>query len=99
MSALTNLRLVAYSHKVRRLLKQRHEIWLTGLPVGGPAFEAFIEVCTFCFVEKESAERAAGLYAATCHVLDRHPESFAAFADAITAIEGAQIEAKQGARS
>jgi hypothetical protein len=83
MSMLQNLRLVAYSHKVRRLLKERHGIWLTGLPVGGPGFDTFIDICTYRFVDKGSAERTAELYATACRVLDRHPESFTEYADAM----------------
>lgn len=77
------MRATAYSHKVRRILKERHGIWLTGLPIGSPAFQTFLEICLHCFFDvRNTAERAAERYANACHNLGRHPQTFKEFGDA-----------------
>src|ERR1700733_7370455 len=70
------IRAVAYSHKVRKILKHDDNLWLYGgAQVGGAAFDAFSKLSFIGWSANTPAEKTAVLYALACHSLNRQAHS------------------------
>jgi hypothetical protein len=78
------IRAVAYSHKVRKILKRDYNLWLYGgAPVGSAAFDAFSKLSFIGWSTNTPAEKTAVLYALACNSLNRQPLDYKECADAL----------------
>lgn len=98
---LDTARCALYSHKVRRILKRKHGIWLNG---ASDEMKAFFDLCLLYFAMREKPEAAAKCYVETCHDIDGRPDDVSLCqrfmsADCVRKLSGAVIsEADETAR-
>jgi hypothetical protein len=65
------VRITAYSHKVRKIMRNEHDTWLTGAPAA--EFDAFTKLCFIGWAQGLPATDTAVLYVMACSALGRRP--------------------------